>query len=175
MKSNSKFKTQNLKFNKVIYLLILLITFCGLFYFCNQQKTDENKELISTQNINNPQSAENIKNKDSPLALPEFLFEKEIHDFGQITEGEIVTYAFKFKNIGKSNLIISSANAGCGCTIPKWPKEPIPPGKSDIIEIVFNSTGRVGYQENAVRIIANTIPNTNTIKITATVIKKEKK
>lgn len=154
------------------YLFILFIALCGLFYFCNQQKKVDSREQLSTQNINNPQSAENITNKDK---LPEITFEKEMHDFGQITEGEIIIYAFKFKNTGRTDLVISNADATCGCTVPKWPKEPVPPGKEGIIEVSFNSTGRVGYQEKTVRIVANTIPNIKTIKITGTVEKKEKK
>ncbi|MFB1003804.1 MAG: DUF1573 domain-containing protein, partial [Bacteroidia bacterium] len=69
-------------------------------------------------------------------------FSQSKWDFGTITEGERVEHTFKFVNDGKSDLVISSATASCGCTIPNWPKEPIAPGEESEIKVEFNSTGK---------------------------------
>ena len=68
----------------------------------------------------------------SAVNAPVIKFEEEIYDFGVIKEGESVKYEFKFKNTGKTPLIISNAMATCGCTTPEYPKKPIKPGKSGI-------------------------------------------
>jgi hypothetical protein len=60
--------------------------------------------------------------------LPSFQFEEDTYDFGTITEGTVAEHTFRFTNVGESPLIISSATASCGCTVPSYPKEPIPVG-----------------------------------------------
>src|SRR5205085_4702073 len=67
-----------------------------------------------------------------------------IYNFGKVTDGEKVEYNFKFRNTGKNPLIISSATASCGCTVPEKPDAPIPPGQLGYLKVVFDSKGRVG-------------------------------
>ena len=86
-------------------------------------------------------------------------------DFGNVKEGEKVEHTFKFKNTGKEPLVISNAKGGCGCTVPSWPREPIAPGKSSEIKVVFNSQGKAGKRNQAVTITANTEPATTTIRL----------
>jgi hypothetical protein len=77
------------------------------------------------------------------------------HDFGTITEGEVVQHAYHFKNTGTNPLLISKAEASCGCTVPEWPKEPIPPGGEGDIVVQFNSRNRTGHQQKNVLIYSN--------------------
>ncbi len=49
---------------------------------------------------------------------------------------------FKFKNTGQSVLIINQVFASCGCTVPVYPKNPIKPGESGVIEVTYNGTGK---------------------------------
>lgn len=105
---------------------------------------------LSFLNINNT-DAKNLQptlNVElTPIMLPEILdaygpeitFEKTKHNFGSINQGEPVTYEFKFTNTGNSNLIIKNAVAGCGCTTPVWPKEPIAPGKTAVIKVGYDA------------------------------------
>ena len=106
---------------------------------------------------------------DGPL--PTFEFTEETHDFGNIQEGEIVEHVFKFKNVGDAPLIISSATASCGCTVPVWPKEPIAVGEEGEIQVRFNSKNKPGIQNKTVTITANTYPKINRLKIKANVNK----
>lgn len=76
-------------------------------------------------------------------------------DFGKINEGEKVRHPFRFKNTGNNPLIIADAVASCGCTVPSFPKMPIPPGGSGEILIEFNSANRVGIQKKNVMVISN--------------------
>ena len=103
--------------------------------------------------------------------VPKFEFQDTVHDFGKIIEGEKVSFAFRFKNVGDGELIIRAANGSCGCTVPEWPKDPIQPGGTGIINVTFNSEGREGMQHKSVTLVSNTMPNTKELNISAEVQK----
>ena len=105
--------------------------------------------------------------------LPSFEFTEEEYDFGTINEGDIVDHVFTFANNGDAPLIISSATASCGCTVPQWPKEPIAVGGTGEIKVQFNSRKKPGIQNKTVTITANTYPKISRLKIKANVIKSE--
>lgn len=93
-----------------------------------------------------------------PLTTIEF--EEYEYDFGTIKKGEVVRHEFVFRNTGEHPLIIQNATAGCGCTVPSWPREPIPPGGTGKIVVEFNSgLVGVGQQIKTVNIFANTDPS----------------
>ncbi len=85
---------------------------------------------------------------------PEISFEKEIHDFGTLTQGGDATTEFKFVNTGSEPLIISNARGSCGCTVPQWPKKPIKPGESAVINVKYDSN-RIGPINKSVTIASN--------------------
>lgn len=105
-------------------------------------------------------------------------FTEMVYDFGEITEGEHVKYAFKFKNTGSEPLIISDAKGSCGCTVPDWPREPIAPGASSEIKVEFDSKGKGSddgaKQTKKVTVTANTNPPQTYLTITG-VVKKDPK
>jgi len=94
-------------------------------------------------------------------------FEKTNHDFGTIKPGSSVTYTFKFTNTGDKPLTITNAKGSCGCTVPKWPKEPVPPGAEGEIQVTFNSQGKKGNQHKSITLTANTDPANTRIYIKA--------
>jgi len=78
------------------------------------------------------------------------------HDFGQVTEGQVVSHTFEFTNKGKEPLILTAVQPTCGCTVPNdWPKDPIPPGGKGKVTVSFNSQGRVGNNTKVIRVISN--------------------
>ena len=94
----------------------------------------------------------------APAANPnqaEIQFEETMHDFGNIKEGTMATYEFKFKNIGKETLVLSNVQASCGCTTPTWTREPVAPGKTGVITATFNSSGRPGVFNKVVTVTSN--------------------
>ena len=101
---------------------------------------------------------------------PVMKFETEDHDFGKISQGERVSYAFKFKNVGGSDLIISEAHGSCGCTIPKYPHNPVAPGQEEVINVEFSSEGKKGLQEKTVTLSTNCSPSTKLNTIHADVL-----
>lgn len=88
------------------------------------------------------------------------------HDYGVIEQGETVSHMFTFKNSGREPLVLSNVKPSCGCTTPKWTKEPIAPGGTGEIMVEFDSKGKSGKQTKTVTITANTDPATTVLTIT---------
>jgi hypothetical protein len=147
---------------KKIFFAISLLALVS----CGGNKNDGS---ITTDDVSNSASANGKSNEN----LPEIKFEEEEFDFGKITQGEKVSHAFLFKNIGNKSLIISGASGSCGCTVPEWPKEPIQPGAEGKINVVFSSEGKSGIQEKTVTIVTNCEPATRIIKIKTEIIVAE--
>ena len=122
---------------------------------------------VSSDLIQNPLSAEGTVDTSY---LPRFEWKSQVHDFGVIIQGERVSHTFVFKNVGRSNLIISSVTASCGCTVSKYDAQPIAPGKEGKIEVIFDSSGRSGIQNKTVTVLANTQPNRVELHFTAEVV-----
>jgi hypothetical protein len=161
------------------------------FTACNNgaADTDKTKETVSstgdpkatpsTGGESTSVSPTNASDPQKPATSPEtattMSFEKEMHDFGSVKEGEKVTHVFKFKNTGDKPLIISDAKGSCGCTVPSYPVEPIAPGKSGEIKVSFDSANKKGSETKYVTINANTIPAETRLTIKANVIAKDVK
>jgi len=82
-------------------------------------------------------------------------FSKLTHDFGTILEGEKVVCYFDYENTGKTDLMIHSVNATCGCTTPDWSSEPVKTGDRKSLKIIFDATGRSGAQRKVVTVMSN--------------------
>lgn len=93
------------------------------------------------------------------------------HDFGNIKQDSENTYVFKFTNTGSEPLIIETANGSCGCTVPNYPKAPVPPGATADIEVVYKPGKQENAQTKTVTVIANTEPKETTLRIKANVQK----
>jgi hypothetical protein len=141
--------------------IIVIALYSFVFIGCGNSSNQE----LSTDVINNPGVEESAKKE-----LPIFEFEKEVEDFGKITQGEIVEKTFRFKNVGKSNLLISSAHGSCGCTVAEYPEKPIAPGEEAEIKVKFDSNGKQGRQQKTVTLVANTVPNTKVLTLKGEVI-----
>ncbi len=87
----------------------------------------------------------------------EFKDKNDTYDFGTVKEGEKVVHVFEFKNAGDQPLMILKVEAGCGCTVPEWPKTPVMPGKSSSIKVTFNTAGKAGPAYKDVTIKSNAV------------------
>lgn len=91
----------------------------------------------------------------SETGVAKFDFSEEIHNFGSLKAGEIVSFTFIFKNSGTKTLVISNVDSGCGCTEVHIPKKEIAPGEEGEIEVVYNSAGEVGKQLKTITLFSN--------------------
>ena len=78
--------------------------------------------------------AQNAKTADEIVK-----FKEETHSFGKIKQGVPVTYYFEIKNISDKPVVVENASASCGCTVPEKPDQPIAPGATAKMKVVYNA------------------------------------
>lgn len=131
--------------------------------------------MNSDANINPVMPADNPELMPNEPLVPsgpktQVVFETYDHDFGDIKQDTENEKIFSFKNTGKEPLLITSAKGSCGCTVPEYPKEPIAPGESGNIKVVYSPGKQEFKQTKSVTITANTDPETTVLKIYANVL-----
>lgn len=152
---------------KNTFSLLLLVFVSVLMISCGSK----NKNSEKSSGIGSAEDSSEIVFDST--AKPMLSFERDFHDFGRLNSGELVSYAFKFKNTGKSVLVISHVGTSCGCTVTAYPKKPIKPGEESTIDVKFDTTGKHGRQSKSITIFANTEPAQTTIRIQANLVEPE--
>lgn len=176
---------------KMRYLLLLVLG-SGILFSCNnaeqetriqeleekvaglEKRVESMSAVLSGRQLspeaNMPANAAEGQQAKGKAAMD---FAEEEYDFGEMNEGDKVKHVFTFTNTGEEPLVISNARGSCGCTVPKWPKEPIAPGGEGEINVEFNSAGKSGPQQKTVTITANTVPENTVLTIKAKVNESE--
>lgn len=95
----------------------------------------------------------------------EFSIKDAVHKFPNTKEGVVLEHSFSFTNTGKAPLIISDYEVGCPCTKVIIPEDPIPPGKSGIVKVIFDSEGKSYYQDRIIILTTNTRKKTVKLRI----------
>lgn len=104
---------------------------------------------------------------------PVITFNETTHDFGKFNEADgKVTTVFEFTNEGMSPLVLTNVRASCGCTTPKWTREPIEPGQKGQITVTYNPSGRPGRFQKTITITSNATEATTKLYIKGEVIPK---
>lgn len=100
--------------------------------------------------------------------------ERELN-FGTVRAADgPVRHDFVFTNEGKVPLILNDVKSSCGCTVPQWPKEPVLPGKSGNISVVFNPSGQSGAVNKTIQIVSNASNSPVALTIRGVVIPSER-
>ncbi len=139
------------------------------------QKTTTNNPANIVPPVNLQPENKNVtpqSNKQQPVGpTTSIKFTEEIHNFGNVNVGTDNPYSFVFTNTGKEPLLITNAKGSCGCTVPSWPKDPIMPGATGKIDVVYKpNKGQAGKpQEKTVTVTANTEPTNTIVRIKAMV------
>lgn len=132
----------------------------------------ENTALVQAANDHSRFEQEQPEmNAPKPAAGPPttMAFAQTEHDFGKIKQNTENKHIFTFTNTGANPLIIQDAKGSCGCTVPKYPKEPIAPGQTGEIEVVYSPGTQKGQQMKTVTLMANTEPEQTVLQIRADV------
>lgn len=142
--------------------LIACLCITGMFFSCNIRNTrDKAGSLVSNAAAQFTDST-TVQLIDSA------------YNFGSVTDGDKVEYSYRFRNTGSHPLIIASAVASCGCTVPEKPEEPIKPGETGFLKVVFNSKGRVGEVHKTITVTSNAYPKFPELELTGNVVSAEK-
>jgi len=134
-------------------LVSVIAISCG----SNAKETAVNTEVEIAEAPHSDVSVE--ENLIDTVNAPIIEIENDTYTFGEAKEGEKVRHEYAFTNTGKTPLIISSVNASCGCTTPNYPKQPIKPGETAKIEVVFDTKNQPGMQHKVITMISNAHPS----------------
>jgi hypothetical protein len=129
---------KNMKTIKFALLTLLVIVSASS---CKRKQISIKDDLIPSKYMNNPAT---------------MVFDTTMYDFGTIKQGDKAKYQFKFTNTSKNDLLIVKGYGSCGCTVPSYPKAPVKPGESAVIDVQFNSAHKVGKQHKKIVLEANT-------------------
>ncbi|MDG4949969.1 DUF1573 domain-containing protein [Weeksellaceae bacterium KMM 9724] len=145
---------------------------------CNKESADTTE--ATTDNVEN---AETLASNDAvetatpvldetadPSAAPVLSLESDTYDFGDVQANSTTERVVEFTNTGEGPLIIKSAKASCGCTVPEYSETPIAPGEKGSLKVSFKAPGNNGKQTKTVTLTTNTPKSIETFKIQANVV-----
>lgn len=106
---------------------------------------------------------------------PQIVFKNLEHDFGSFKESDgVQTTTFQFTNKGTVPLVLSNVKASCGCTTPKWTREPVMPDESGEIQVSYDPKNRPGAFNKTVMVSSNAENGTTVLRITGRVEERDK-
>lgn len=126
-------------------------------------------------------SGVNAQSNESNSKGPYIQFDKKLdhsngaitYDYGKIVKMGNGDCVFRFKNTGKTPLILTDVKASCGCTVPTWPQNsPIMPGKEGEIAIRYTRTSTLGQFNKSVTVTSNAINGTVELRLKGEIIEK---
>lgn len=123
---------------------------------------------LYAQNAATSEASASAKNNNGP----EITFEKTVHDYGTVAYKGDGKCEFKFTNTGKEPLILTNVRSSCGCTVPKWPREPILPGQSEVIHVEYK-TNRIGRINKTITVQSNAQTSSVVLRIKGEVLKPD--
>lgn len=160
--------------------VVAVLSACGGSDYSVEAKNGEVKSSISSDEpidekllaeIKAMEEEEEKRLKELEQTMTSLTYDKLTHDFGKVKQGSENTTQFKVTNTGTKPLIIDDVSASCGCTLPKKPEKPIPPGGSDVIEVTFKpKPGQANEITKTVTVTANTDPKVSKLEIKAFVV-----
>lgn len=169
-------KNIGMKLKAINLRLIVILFLVGAVGACTNKKVENNiksleKRVAALEGKSGIKPLPSVAQSGADEGeIAVMTFETTEFDFGTVNEGDVVDYTFKFTNTGATPLVINKATATCGCTVPKWPRDPIVPGGTGEISVKFNSKNRKNLQTKYVNINANTKPEVTRLKITGNVL-----
>jgi hypothetical protein len=131
------------------------------------------KKMSAEKNVNSAESTAEVDARAENLQgqKPLVQFSQLRYDFGNITRGQKVSYAFELQNVGTGVLQIRSIHSACGCINTRIePKDIFLPGEKGKISFDFDSSFFAGSVVRTLTVDTNQLRNsTQTLTITANI------
>jgi hypothetical protein len=154
---------------KITKFLVLVLITASFLTSCKDATNITAK--IKKENLVNAKSRD-LEIKKGAASIS---FDKKEYDFGTVNEGDIVETSYLVTNSGKTDLVITNAQASCGCTVPVWPKNPIKPGATGEVKVKFNTSGKPNRQQKTITLTTNTESGREVLTLKGSVTPKAKK
>jgi len=141
---------------KKLFSLLTLMAFVATAMFAQPTKETVKSQTIEAATPISTPAATPAPAAESTTAKtgPKMTFDLTTMDYGNIEQNSDPLRTFDFVNDGTEPLVIKHAKGSCGCTVPKYPKEPIMPGESAVIEVRYD-TKRIGPFNKSIRLTTN--------------------
>lgn len=107
---------------------------------------------------------------ETTIKMPVIKILNDSVDLGKVTEGQKRVFTYTIRNTGDASLIIAGTETDCGCTVTDFPKDPILPGMSKDINVLFDAKGENGIKNISVVIYSNVAETKTTVHFKADVI-----
>jgi len=140
-------------------MIMALIVLAGLTVFAQQIALNNAETLTKTPPPITPK-----------VLKANFKWHNTKYSFGKIKHNKPATATFSFVNEGSEPLIITRAQGSCGCTVAKYPKEPIMPGQKGEVTAAYNAAV-LGSFHKTVTLTSNAANATTVLSITGEVVK----
>jgi len=110
--------------------------------------------------------------ENQAVVADSIVFDKVEHDYGTIEKGGDGNCVFTFTNQGQKPLVLSNVRASSGCTVPKWPREPIAPGEKGEIKVKYN-TNITGNFNKTITVNSNAANSMVRLRVKGQVVAKQ--
>jgi hypothetical protein len=167
--------------NRTMKKLVLLALPTLLLFSCGEGEKTQTSNRIATEspkvvaggNNSANNNAVNIEAEIPVGSISTMEFDEMEFDFGNVFYPSENLHTFRFKNTGNEPIIIASAKASCGCTIPKKPEEPVMPGEYGELDVIFRpKESQQGTPvTKRITVVANTNPKETYLNIKSNVLK----
>lgn len=138
-------------------MIVAIIGLAGLTVFAQQVAMNTTNAPVKTTPVKKTLKAA-------------FKWQNTKYSFGKIKYNKPARATFTFVNEGNEPLIITHAQGSCGCTVAKYPKEPIMPGQKGEVTAVYNAA-KMGSFHKTVTLTSNTANTTTVLSIHGEVVK----
>jgi hypothetical protein len=126
---------------------ILFYSFCIILFACNS-----NKNFYA----NNLQIEPSVLAEMDTAHYTLIQWKDSLQNFGTIKSGDSARLKYTFTNIGETPLFVFNTRTTCGCTITDFSKDPVMPGKSGFVTVVYKSNSHSGEINKAIIVVADT-------------------
>ena len=147
------------KRNSVVMMAILVALTASLTFAADGAKSAKPAKKTSTA----AKSANSSSGKDAEKA-PRLTIVEPVKDYGTVSKGEKLDWAFTVKNTGTSDLQIIAARPGCGCTVADFDKV-VKPGQTGKVTAHVDTTAFTGPIAKSITLETND-PTTPTSQLT---------
>jgi Protein of unknown function (DUF1573) len=77
------------------------------------------------------------------------------HDFGRVTQGQVVSHEFILENTGTADIVIQRVAPSCGCTAAAPSSNTIRPAEKVTLKVDFDTSGFSGEKTKSVDVFTN--------------------
>jgi hypothetical protein len=104
---------------------------------------------------------------------PQLALDPESWDFGRTLKNRVIEKQFTLQNLGDADLVIERISTTCGCAAALLSEKTLPPGKSAILRVTFDTRALDGRVERKVLVRSNDrLRDPLEIRLQATVVRQ---